>query len=86
MHPHLTAEQQRCRSPVALLAMSEGDDPRIVLRDPIGVADQTVEHPDQPGQYVDERGTWEQTDPSTNWRQVGDARLRVYDLIEPTTG
>lgn len=66
--------------------MSHGDDPRVVLRDPVGVADQTVEHPDQPGQYVDERGTWEQTDRSANWRRVGDADLRVYDLVEPTTG
>jgi hypothetical protein len=66
--------------------MSEGDDSRIVLRDPTGVADRTVEHPGQPGQYVDERGTWEQTDRSANWRQAGQVRLRVYDLIEPTTG
>ena len=66
--------------------MSQGDDPRIVLRDPIGVTDQTVMHPDQPGEYVDERGTWRQTDSSANWRRVGGADLRVYDLIEPTTG
>jgi hypothetical protein len=65
--------------------MAQGDDPRIVLRDPIGVADQIVEYPDQPAQYVDERGTWEQTDKS-NWQPVGNAHLRVYDLVEPTTG
>jgi hypothetical protein len=67
-------------------AMSQGDDPRIVLRDPVGIADQVVEHPGQPGQYVDQQGNWEQTDPSANWRHVGDANLRVYDLVEPTTG
>jgi hypothetical protein len=67
-------------------AMSQGDDPRIVLRDPVGIADQVVEHPSQPGQYVDQQGNWEQTDPSANWRHVGDANLRVYDLVEPTTG
>jgi hypothetical protein len=67
-------------------AMSMSDDPRIVLRDPVGVSDQVVEHPGQPGQYVDQRGNWEQTDPSSNWRRVGDANLRVYDLVEPTTG
>ncbi|HEY5353382.1 MAG TPA: hypothetical protein VIK57_13090 [Streptosporangiaceae bacterium] len=66
--------------------MSHGDDSRIVLRDPVSVADQTVEHPAQPEQYVDERGTWEQTDPSANWRRVGHPDLRVYDLVEPTTG
>jgi hypothetical protein len=66
--------------------MSHGDDPRIVLRDPVGVADVTVEHPGQPGQYVDERGTWEQTDRSANWRPVDGTDLRVYDLVEPTTG
>jgi hypothetical protein len=66
--------------------MSHGEDPRIILRDPVGVADQIIEHPGQRGQYVDERGTWEQTDPSANWRRVGDADLRVYDLTEPTTG
>jgi hypothetical protein len=66
--------------------MSQGDDPRIVLRDPVGVADRTVEHPGQPEQYVDERGTWEQTDATANWRREGDADLRVYDLVEPTTG
>jgi hypothetical protein len=72
--------------PLAWSAMSQGDDPRIILRDPIGVADQTVEHPDQPGEYVDERGNWQQTDESANWQQVGGTDLRVYDLIEPTTG
>jgi len=61
------------------------DDPRIVLRDPAGFADQTVDHPSQPEQYVDGRGTWEQTDPSTNWRRVGEVDLRVYDLVEPIT-
>ena len=66
--------------------MRQDDDPRIVLRDPVGVADRIVEHPDQPGQYVDERGNWDQTDQSTNWQRVGDVDLRVYDLIEPTTG
>ena len=66
--------------------MSHGDDSRIVLRDPVGVADQTVEHPGQPEQYVDERGTWAQTDQAANWRRVGEADLRVYDLVEPTTG
>jgi hypothetical protein len=66
--------------------MSQGDDSRIVLRDPIGVADRIVEHPDQPEQYVDERGNWEQTDQLTNWKRIGDVDLRVYDLIEPTTG
>jgi hypothetical protein len=66
--------------------MAQGDDPRIVLRDPVGVADRIVEYSDQPAQYVDEHGTWEQTDRSTNWRQVGNAHLRVYDLVEPTTG
>jgi hypothetical protein len=50
------------------------------------VADQTVEHPGQPEQYVDQRGTWEQTDRDANWRRVGGAELRVYDLVEPTTG
>lgn len=66
--------------------MSHDDDPRIVLRDPVGVADQIVAHPGQPGQYTDDRGTWEQTDQSVNWRHVDDAHLRVYDLIEPATG
>jgi len=66
--------------------MSQREDPRIVLRDPVGVADRTVEHNGQPGQYLDERGTWEQTDESANWRRAGDAGLRVYDLVEPTTG
>jgi hypothetical protein len=66
--------------------MSRDNDPRIVLRDPIGVADQIVEHAGQPGEYVDERGNWAQTDRSANWQQVDDAQLRVYDLIEPTTG
>jgi hypothetical protein len=63
-----------------------GDDPRIVLRDPVGLADQVVEHPGQPRQYVDERGTWAQTDPLANWRRFDDADLRIYDLVEPTTG
>lgn len=73
--------------PVGTLpGMSPDDDPRIVLRDPVGVADQIVEHPGQPGQYTDDRGTWEQTDRSVNWRPVDDAHLRVYDLVEPTTG
>jgi hypothetical protein len=67
-------------------AMSQGDDPRIVLRDPVGVADQVVEHPGQPGEYVDERGNWAHTDAAANWRRVGGANLRIYDLIEPTTG
>jgi len=66
--------------------MSQDHDPRIVLRDPIGVADQIVEHAGQPEEYVDERGNWAQTDQSANWRLVDDAQLRVYDLIEPTTG
>jgi hypothetical protein len=66
--------------------MSDDDDSRIVLRDPVGVADQIVEHAAQPEEYVDERGNWAQTDRSANWRQVGRAHLRVYDLIEPTTG
>jgi hypothetical protein len=66
--------------------MSQDHDPRIVLRDPIGVADQIVEHAGQPAEYVDERGNWSQTDQSANWRLVGGAHLRVYDLIEPTTG
>lgn len=66
--------------------MEQGDDSRIVLRDPVGVADRVVEHPDQPAGYVDERGNWEQTDQSANWQQVGEADLRVYDLVEPTTG
>ena len=66
--------------------MSQREDPRIILRDPVGVADQTVDHPGQPGQYVDEHGTWEQTDRSANWRRIGHADLRVYDLVEPTTG
>lgn len=66
--------------------MTQGDDPRIVLRDPVGVADRIVEHAGQPEQYVDERGNWEQTDRSTNWKRVGDVDLRVYDLVEPTTG
>lgn len=65
--------------------MAQGDDPRIVLRDPVDVADRIVEHPEQPAQYVDDRGNWEQTDQS-NWQQVDGARLRVYDLVEPTTG
>jgi hypothetical protein len=66
--------------------MSSDPDPRIVLRDPIGVADQVVDHAGQPAEYVDERGNWAQTDQSANWRDVDGARLRVYDLIEPTTG
>lgn len=66
--------------------MSQREEPRIVLRDPAGLADRTVQHPGQPGQYLDERGSWEQADQSANWRRVGDADLRVYDLIEPTTG
>jgi hypothetical protein len=66
--------------------MSRDDEPRILLRDPIGVADKIVEHAGQPEEYVDERGNWRQTDRSANWQQVGDAHLRVYDLIEPTTG
>jgi hypothetical protein len=66
--------------------MNQGDDVRIVLRDPVGVADRVVEHPGQPEQYVDEHGNWEQTDQSANWRRVGDVDLRVYDLVEPTTG
>jgi hypothetical protein len=66
--------------------MTQGDDPRIVLRDPVGVADRIVEHSGQPEQYIDERGNWEQTDQSANWQRVGSADLRVYDLVEPTTG
>jgi len=66
--------------------MSHGNDPRIVLRDPAGFHYQIVEHPDQPAKYVDDRGTWEQTDQSTNWRQVDNADLRVYDLVESATG
>jgi hypothetical protein len=66
--------------------VAQGDDPRIVLRDPVGFADKYVLYPDQPAQYVDERGTWEQTDRANNWRMVGNAHLRVYDLVEPTTG
>jgi hypothetical protein len=66
--------------------MTAGEDLRIILRDPVGVADQTVEHPGQPEQYVDQRGTWEQTDRDANWRRVGGAELRIYDLVEPTTG
>ncbi len=66
--------------------MTDDEDPRIILRDPVGVADQTVEHPGQPGQYVDQRGTWEQTDRHANWCRVGGAELRVYDLVEPMTG
>ena len=73
-------------SPVFSAAMRQGDDPRIVLRDPVGVADRIVSRPDQPGQYVDERGNWEQTDQSANWQRVEEVELRVYDLIEPTTG
>jgi hypothetical protein len=65
--------------------MSQADDPRIILRDPTGVADQVVEHRGQPGQYVDQRGNWEHTD-QANWKHVDGADLRVYDLIEPTTG
>lgn len=80
-------DRVRCMpTPLPLLTMSQDDDPRIVLRDPVGFDDQIVEHPGQPGQYVNERGIWEQTDRSTNWRRVGNAHLRVYDLVEPTTG
>ena len=71
---------------VSSVAMSQNDDPRRVLRDPVGVADRIVEHPGQLGQYVDERGNWDQTDQATNWQRVGDVDLRIYDLIEPTTG
>jgi len=73
-------------TPLLLLTMNQGDDPRIVLRDPTGFDDQIVEHSDQPGEYVDNRGTWEQTDRSTNWRRAGNTKLRVYDLVKPTTG
>ena len=66
--------------------MSQREDPRIVLRDPVGVADRIVEHPGQPGQYLDERGSWEQVDESASGRRDGDAELRVYDLVEPATG
>jgi hypothetical protein len=66
--------------------MSQGDDLRIVLRDPVGFSDRIVEHPDQPGEYVDDHGTWEQTDPSASWRLVDGSHLRVYDLVEPMTG
>lgn len=66
--------------------MSQSVDSRIVLRDPVGVADQVVEHPSQPGQYVDERGNWAHTDSAANWRRVDDANLRIYGLVEPTTG
>jgi len=69
-----------------LAAMNHGDDLRIILRDPVGVEDRVVEHPSQPERYVDERGNWEQADRSTNWRRVGGVDLRVYDLVEPTTG
>jgi len=65
--------------------LGQGDDPRIVLRDPAGVHDQTVEHPGQPRPYLDKIGTWEQVDQATNWRQVGNAHLRVYDLVASST-
>jgi hypothetical protein len=66
--------------------MSESGDPRIVLRDLVGVADRVIEHPGQPPEYVDERGNWAHTDSAANWRRVDDANLRIYDLVEPTTG
>jgi sugar (pentulose or hexulose) kinase len=66
--------------------MSESGDPRIVLRDLVGVADRVIEHPGQPPEYVDEQGNWAHTDPAANWRRVDDANLRIYDLVEPTTG
>jgi hypothetical protein len=66
--------------------MSESGDPRIVLRDPVGVADRVIDHPGQPREYVDERGKWAHTDSAANWRRVDDANLRIYDVVEPTTG
>lgn len=75
-----------CITALDLLAVSENDDPRIVLRNPaIGAADTIVSHPGQPEPYINEQGTWEQTDRSTNWHWVGYAHLRVYDLIAPAT-
>jgi hypothetical protein len=67
-------------------ATNQDKDLRIVLRDPVGVQDNLVEHPGQPEQYFDERGNCEQTDRSTNWRRAGGADLRLYDLVEPTAG
>ena len=58
----------------------------MILRDPVGVADQTVDHPGQPGSTWAEPGPWEQAGGPANWHRVGDAGPRACDLAEPATG
>lgn len=66
--------------------LGQDDDPRIILRDPVGTNDRIVKHLGQPAPYEDEVGRWEHVDQNTNWRQVGNAVLRVYDLVVPSPG